>query len=304
MKKFFLFVLIAATATAFSSCNKKGAGVTPTEDSLSLVVGEGTGTQIAAQFGQSGMAFDDDAYLAGFKAALMLDTTKKETSYRAGLNDGAGFAQQIQQLEDQMGVQINKRALYKALAAAVSKNIKKDEPDMEQMQRLGMQMQSLMQKAQLDVAKKIDKEGREYVAKAMKEDKSLKKTASGLVYKLEKPGNGKHFKDGDKVQVRYKGTHIDGKVFDETKEKPTVMTVGDNLIKGWVEVLKLMSPGAKAHVIIPGSLAYGPGGSRGIKPNETLVFDITTGNIETDQKGKTQEKPADARPQKTPAASK
>jgi len=289
MKKIFLFILIAATVSVFTSCNKKGSGVTPTEDSLSTILGEGTGTQIAAQFTQAGMDIKSDAYLAGFKASLLLDTTQKENSYRAGLMNGANFAQQIQQMEEQMGVKINKRALYKAFAEAVQNS--DSTPNMEVMQRLGMQMQALMQKAQQEVAAKYSQEGKKYIAKAMNDDKELKRTASGLVYKITKKGNGKLFKEGDKVQVKYKGTHVDGTVFDETKGQPTEMTIGNGLIKGWVEALKLMSPGAKATVIVPGELAYGPGGSRGIKPNETLVFEIETGNLVPEKKDAAPAKP-------------
>lgn len=279
MKKILFLILIAATMTVVSSCNKKGAGTTPTEDSVSAILGKGYGTQMASQASQAGEQIDKDEFLAGFQAAFDLDTTKADMSYGEGLMTGAQLAQQVQQLEEQMGVKINKRLLYNELAEALKKP---GEPNMDQLQALGMKMQSLMQKAQLEAATKVGKQGNEYTLKAMAADKELKKTATGLVYKIEKQGNGKLFKQGDKVMVKYRGTHTDGRVFDEAK-KAVALTVDDQqMIRGFVEVLKLMSPGAKAHVIIPGNLAYGPNGNQGgILPNETLVFDIETGNLAT-----------------------
>ena len=51
--------------------------------------------------------------------------------------------------------------------------------------------------------------------------------------------------------------------------------------KSFKEALLLMSPGAEFVVYIPGKLGYGvsgtPNGS--IKPNETLVFEISTPDL-------------------------
>ena len=48
------------------------------------------------------------------------------------------------------------------------------------------------------------------------------------------------------------------------------------VIRGWTEVLQLMSKGAKYRVYVPQELAYGaypqPGGA--IKPFSMLIFDI------------------------------
>ncbi len=88
------------------------------------------------------------------------------------------------------------------------------------------------------------------------------------------PGSGENIKADQTVNVMYTGKHIDGKVFDESKQAIPMKVSEGSLIKGFVEVLKLMKPGAKAHVIIPADLAYGPQGQQEIGPNEYLVFDI------------------------------
>ena len=45
-------------------------------------------------------------------------------------------------------------------------------------------------------------------------------------------------------------------------------------------MIQLMKPGSKVTVVIPGELAYGPQGNRGIEPNETLIFDIETVGVQ------------------------
>jgi FKBP-type peptidyl-prolyl cis-trans isomerase len=47
------------------------------------------------------------------------------------------------------------------------------------------------------------------------------------------------------------------------------------VIRGWTEILQLMTKGAKWKVTIPSDLGYGDRGAGGaIPPGATLVFDI------------------------------
>ena len=61
------------------------------------------------------------------------------------------------------------------------------------------------------------------------------------------------------------------------------------LIAGFVELLQLMNPGAKAYAIMPADIAYGIDGSldrygnKRIKGNETLVFEVETVGIAKDE---------------------
>jgi FKBP-type peptidyl-prolyl cis-trans isomerase len=99
---------------------------------------------------------------------------------------------------------------------------------------------------------------------------------SGLQYKIITPGAGEYPKAEDQVRVHYRGTFIDGKVFDSSIDRgePIVFGCGQ-VIPGWTEALQLMQPGARWMLYIPPTLAYGEQGAGGvIGPNQALVFEV------------------------------
>jgi FKBP-type peptidyl-prolyl cis-trans isomerase FklB len=75
--------------------------------------------------------------------------------------------------------------------------------------------------------------------------------------------------------VNYVGRHLNDSVFDKSGDQPVPFNL-KQVIPGFAEMIQLMKPGSKVTVVIPGELAYGPQGNRGIEPNETLIFDIET----------------------------
>ncbi len=108
-------------------------------------------------------------------------------------------------------------------------------------------------------------------------------TASGLQYEVLTPGeaNGQHPTAADTVVVDYVGTLIDGKEFDNSikRGEPATFPLG-GVIRGWTEVVQLMTKGAKFKVYIPYDLGYGERGAGGsIPPYSTLIFEITLHDI-------------------------
>ena len=105
-----------------------------------------------------------------------------------------------------------------------------------------------------------------------------KKTASGLAYKVIKPGVGaRHPKSTNEVTVHYTGWTTDGKMFDSSvvKGQPATFPLG-NVIAGWTEGVQLMVEGEKTRFWIPEKLAY-KGES---PPYGMLVFDVELIRIE------------------------
>jgi FKBP-type peptidyl-prolyl cis-trans isomerase len=105
---------------------------------------------------------------------------------------------------------------------------------------------------------------------------NAKKTASGLAYRLLKPGTGqKNPGPTDVVTVNYTGWTPDGKMFDSsiTRGQPASFPL-NGVIKGWTEGVQLMKVGDKMRFWIPSSLAYGDVPVRPGAPAGPLVFDI------------------------------
>lgn len=102
-------------------------------------------------------------------------------------------------------------------------------------------------------------------------------TDTGLQYEVLTPGreDGKTPTIFNRVSCHYKGTFIDGKVFDSSysSEKPIVFSLS-SVIPGWTEGLQYMKEGAKYRFYIPYYLAYGARGSGPIPPYSTLIFDV------------------------------
>ena len=127
----------------------------------------------------------------------------------------------------------------------------------------------------------------------------VKKTESGLLYKVVKAGDEtvKATDDADVVKVHYTGRTREGKVFDssifanlpeeaqqmrkqwnpelgEGEDEPVEFPL-NAVIKGWTEGLQLMSVGDKYRFFIPYELAYGEqGAGNDIKPYSTLIFEV------------------------------
>lgn len=98
-------------------------------------------------------------------------------------------------------------------------------------------------------------------------------TPSGLVFIVEREGEGPMPVDSDTVEVTYDGRFFDGVRFDAT-DRPVAFTVRD-LTPGFSEGLKLMRPGGRYRLVFPASLGYGEHGIPGAIPgNAALDFTV------------------------------
>ena len=100
---------------------------------------------------------------------------------------------------------------------------------------------------------------------------------NGLQYEVVKSGNGgSKPKAVDTVKVNYRGTLTDGTEFDNSYKRgePAEFPL-NGVIRGWTEILQLMSVGDSWKVYIPSELGYGERGAGGAIPgNATLIFEI------------------------------
>ena len=108
------------------------------------------------------------------------------------------------------------------------------------------------------------------------------KLPDGLMYRVIKAGNGPQVqKNSDWVTVYYKGTLINGKVFDQTKPEEPIQFQSGSLIPGWVEALKIMKTGDTWEIVVPADLGYGADGAGDtIPPDQTLIFTMALAKVE------------------------
>ncbi|HUI33710.1 MAG: FKBP-type peptidyl-prolyl cis-trans isomerase [Dysgonamonadaceae bacterium] len=124
-------------------------------------------------------------------------------------------------------------------------------------------------------------EGERFLSENKKKE-NVVELESGLQYEILTEGNGENPSATDKVKCHYHGTLLDGTVFDSSVNRGQPAVFGVNqVIKGWVEALQLMSVGSKWKLFIPPHLAYGEqGAGNDIEPNSTLIFDVELLGIE------------------------
>lgn len=109
-----------------------------------------------------------------------------------------------------------------------------------------------------------------------KNDFSAESLPSGVYYMIDEPGSDDHPKLSSFVTVHYRGSSLDGVVFESSFEsgKPLKITLGQ-LIAGWKEGIPLIGKGGKIKLIIPSGMAYGARAlSQEVGPNSVLIFDI------------------------------
>jgi tetratricopeptide (TPR) repeat protein len=105
----------------------------------------------------------------------------------------------------------------------------------------------------------------------------LSTTESGLQYVILQRGTGPRPQAGQVVIYHYRGTFLDGKVFDSSidRQQPFAFTLGrKQVIKGVEEAFTYFRVGDKGTIILPPQLAYGDKQRGAIPANSTLRFDM------------------------------
>ena len=187
---------------------------------------------------------------------------------------GAMFGQRLANL----GLSENE---INAIIKGLYDTAKNKKPEVEVMQ-YQKNIQDIIRDRMKKIAETEKNAGIKYLEDFIKKEGGLK-TESGLAYKIIEPGTGEKPNDESTVEVHYHGTLLDGTVFDSSKErgKPVEFPL-NRVIKGWQEGLKLVAPGGKIKLVIPGDLAYGDQGAPPKIPGgATLVFDVELISIKT-----------------------
>ncbi len=144
--------------------------------------------------------------------------------------------------------------------------------------------------SQIEALADVKKEQDAETAKEVKELKDYtdkkgiktQSTTSGVLVEITNPGEAQKADSGKVAQVMYKGSFMDGKVFDSNmdKNKPgggqplSVNIGGQSVIKGMDDALRLFGKGGKGRLFVPAMLGYGPYPNPPIPAYTNLIFEI------------------------------
>lgn len=236
---------LAALALAATGCNK------PADKAAKPETAAATGDQTTA-------------------AIPGLATEKDQVSYMIGM----AMAKQWEPIKDEIDVDVLARAIKSAFAG--DKLLLTDEQAAKISESFGERMQA-KQIAKLQAEARQNAEaGAAFLADNGKKP-GVQTTASGLQYQVLSAGEGAKPKPTDSVRVNYKGSLLDGTVFDDSARHGGPATIPlQQVVPGWQEGIALMPVGSKYRFWIPAALGYGEQGTPGgpIPPNATLVFEV------------------------------
>ncbi len=202
--------------------------------------------------------------------APKLETTLDKASYAIGFNIGKDLKRQ--------GLELDPKKIALGIAAAMEGS--KSALSEEEIATVFAALRQEMMKKESEKGTKNLEAGKKFLEENKKKD-GVKVTKSGLQYMVIKEGTGAVPTKNSTVSTHYRGTLVDGTVFDSSfeGEGPTAadQTVSfgvTQVIKGWTEALQLMKVGSHYRLFIPSELAYGENGPGEIGANSTLIFEI------------------------------
>lgn len=202
--------------------------------------------------------------------AFVLNTAVDSVCYSVGVNYGAGLRESMTSFP---GGEVNLDALAEGFMKAFKQDTGALLINPESAQAF---IQAYIMDIQNKEAEAAIAAGEAFLAEN-KTKEGVITTESGLQYRIVQQGEGKEKPTAeDQVKVHYTGRLLDGTVFDSSVQRGEPATFGvTQVIKGWTEVLQLMTPGSKYIVWIPSELGYGAqGAGQMIKPNSVLEFEV------------------------------
>lgn len=196
-----------------------------------------------------------------------------ESSYAVGVLMGKNIKDVIEAQKDVFSY--NQDRILAGVQDTLKKSGKLTDEDLKkQLEALDKYLLEQESKIQAEKNKATLEAGEKYRAEYEKKA-GVKKSASGLLYKIEKAGEGEQPAATDTVKVHYKGTLTDGTVFDSSYErKEPIEFQLSQLIPAWVEAIPMLKKGGKMEIVVPPQLGYGERQAGKIPANSTLIFEI------------------------------
>ena len=273
MKRTLLWACVAASAL-FGSCGgeKESGKITlnNVNDSLSYSIGLYASGHLYDMVRED-MGIDPavmDKFIAGVRESFPLNVTPESRAYAYGLSLGAAAMDMLQEADKMVSevdesYKLDSRLFLEGLVSAVCGKYKvlqpEDAADYYKQCRYRKESEMFMQR------------------NARRENVTV--LPSGLQYKMDVEGKGAVAAPGDIVSCIYKGTFVDGRMFDSSAGEAVQFPV-QGVIPGFAEALTTFPEGTRCTIYIPWELAYGARGSEVIPSYSALVFDLEIVKVE------------------------
>lgn len=266
MKRVFLLAGVAALmflSSCGGSTTHKDITLVNTRDTLSYSAGMYAArhlpTMISGEMGINESTIDE--FIAGVRASYPINITPESKAYAYGLSLGAATMDMLEKSGDIVDAGpdgLDPQLFLEGIVAAVCNN-----------------SATLDSKFAADYCNRNKYLGRsdEFMLKNQKRS-SVTTLPSGLQYKVDVMGKGAVATAGDVVNCKYKGTFVNGEVFDTSGDEAVPFPVNE-VVPGFAEALQLFPVGTRCTIYIPWQLGYGAAGIEGIvPPYSTLIFDL------------------------------
>ena len=282
MKKI-IFGLAAVAMLAMGSCSKEQTATTgsnPLTDTISTTFGQYVGANLAMQCAD----FTPEQKVEFLRALQSTLTTPSGEAAERGTMVGAQMLHTVQQFASHYQIEINRTAMLDGFKEVFNMDsvdyttVMKYSNDFQTARQSYLEQAQQARAAEAAGSPEAIQNGRiaaDYINNLKAQDSSVQTSTSGLVFKIENPGQGEKPNANSTVAVKYTGRHLNGESFDASGDTPATFNL-NGVVPGFREGLMQIAKGGKETLYIPGNLAYGPEGmpQAGIGPNEMLVFDV------------------------------
>jgi FKBP-type peptidyl-prolyl cis-trans isomerase FklB len=195
-------------------------------------------------------------------------TESEKLSYAIGVQVAEGIKSQ--------GIEVSAEIVAKGVRDALggAKLLLSEEEIRAAIGKLEAEMRRKQEESRTAMLEKNKQAGEAFLAENAGKE-GVVSLPSGLQYKILTAAEGRKPAETDTVVCHYRGSLINGTVFDTSYgSTPATFAVKD-VIPGFREAVMLMPVGSKWQFFIPANLAYGERGAGNvIEPNSMLIFEI------------------------------
>ncbi|WP_144211319.1 FKBP-type peptidyl-prolyl cis-trans isomerase [Shewanella donghaensis] len=210
-------------------------------------------------------------FSASSMAGNGLNNDVEKQSYSMGASVGNYLSSQIYS-QTELGAKIDVQDVIDGVIDALKNQQKMTDEEVLTYLNERSELLNLLNTQKLEKMAAASREASEEYLAQNKSKSGVTVTESGLQYEVLTLGEGVKPAAEDVVTVKYKGSLIDGTVFEETTDPVRFALL--TAIDGWEEGLRLMPAGSTYRFTIPSELAYGVDGAGNIPGETALVFEV------------------------------